>query len=159
MTYMNKYTVRKLVFILVLVILIASPFGYIEYRSLTTTDPFILIARELEGFEKGGIDILNVIEDKDVDRGLVIVAYIEDYPNWSVRQDQQNFNRAVLQAIGVHEFNAVTVFIGWDFPPEIYKIQGVWVCPELRRGACEWEMVPGITLRREFIVWPGIGKP
>ena len=154
-----KYTIRKLVFLLLLTSIVLAPFAYTEYQSLTTDDPLILIARELEDFEKGGIDVLNVLEDEEIQGGLIIVVYIEDYPDWTVRQDQQNFNRAILQAIGKRGFEAVVTFIGWDFPPPIYKIQGTWICPELRRSACEWDIVPGITLKQEFVIWPGIGNP
>lgn len=156
---MSKYTARKLVFILVLATLIATPFGIQAYLSATTTDPYILMAREIEQFEKGGVDVLNVEENRDVGDGVIILAYIESYPEWSLRQDQLNFNQHILRVIARYDFESASILIGWDFPPEDFRIQGAWVCEELRRGSCTWEKVASVIVRSEFIQWPGIGKP
>lgn len=157
-----KYTLRRLGFLLILALLIASPFTIQAYQSATTTDPYILIAREIEGFEKGGVDVLSVEENTEVEDGVLIVTYIEDYPNWSLRRDQENFKSLVLQAISKKDFSAAVVAIGWDFPPippEAYRVQGIWVCGELRRNSCTWEQVPSTQLLPQYTVWAGIGKP
>ena len=154
-----KYTLRKLLFLLVIVLMVAAPFAVVEYRSLTTDDPYILIAREIEHFVKGGVDVLNVTDNVSRADGIVIIVYIPEYPDWNVRKDHVNFNQAVLQAIAKYEFTSVVIFIGWDFPPDNYRVQGSYACPEMRRQSCEWEQVPSIELRDDFIRWPGIGKP
>ncbi|MEK0324771.1 MAG: hypothetical protein QQN63_03625, partial [Nitrosopumilus sp.] len=61
-----KYKIRKLVFILVLLALLASPFAIAEYRSQNTNDPFILMARDIErGFQSGEVDILAIFPFPD----------------------------------------------------------------------------------------------
>ncbi len=154
-----KYTLRKLLFLLAIVLMVAAPFAVAEYRSLTTDDPYILIAREVENYVKGGVDVLNVLDNIERKDGILIIVYIPDYPSWSVRQDHVNFNQALLQAIGRYEFTSVVVFIGWDFPVDNFRVQGTYACPEMRRQSCVWAQVPSVELRDEFIRWPGIGKP
>ena len=154
-----KYTIRKILFVLALVSIVGAPFAYAKYQSITTTDPYILIARELEGYNKGGVDVLNVSDNPDRPKGIRMIIFIPDYPDWSFRKDQQNFNQLALQAIGRYDFTAVVMFIGWDFKPDNFKIQGSWTCPEMRRQSCEWLAVPGIGIGKEFILWPGIGRP
>ena len=154
-----KYTIRKLLFLLVLGAMVATPFAYTEYKSLTTTDPFILMARDIRQFRKGGINVLTVQENPGLADGITTVLYIRDYPDWSVRQDHPNFNQHVLQAIAKYDYTGVVMAIGWDFPPDQFRVQGAWVCEELRRSSCTYESVPSIILKPEFIQWPKEGKP
>lgn len=154
-----KYTIRKLLFLLALVSIVGAPFAYTEYKSITTTDPYILIAREMESYSKGGVDVLNVSDNPDRSDGIRMILFIQDYPDWSFRKDQQNLNQLALQAIGRYNFTSVVMFIGWDFKPNNYKVQGSWNCPEMRRQSCEWKAIPGIAIAEEFITWPGIGRP
>ncbi len=154
-----KYTIRKLLFLLAIALMVAAPFAVAKYRSLTTDDPYILIARELEGYSRGGIDVLNVLDNSERKDGILIVVYIPDYPEWTVRQDHVNFNQAILQAIGRYQFTSVVVFIGWDFPTDNFKVQGSYACPEMRRQSCTWTQVASVELRDKFVKWPGIGKP
>ncbi len=154
-----KYTLRKLAFLVVLAALIASPFAVQAYKSATTTDPYILMAREIEGFEKGGVDVLGIEDHQSIPGRIVLVSYIEDYSNWSVRQDQHNFTGAVLRAIARYDFESVLILIGWDFPPPDFRVQGLWSCEELRRTSCVWEIVPSVVVQEKYILWPGIGNP
>ena len=154
-----KYTIRKLGFLLALVLMTAAPFMYQEYRSLTTTDPYILMARDIERFEKGGVDVLTIQENPELKNGITTVVYIKNYSEWSIRQDIPNFNRHVLRAIAKYSYTAAVIAVGWDFLPEDFRVQGVWICPELRRGSCEWEKVPSVQLDQKFVKWPGIGNP
>ena len=154
-----KYTIRKLLFLLSLVSIVGAPFAYAEYQSITTVDPYILIAREVENYVKGGVDVLNVSDNPDRPDGIRMILYIQDFPNWSLRKDQQNLNQLAIQAVGRYDFTSVAMFIGWDFEPDNFKVQGSWICPEPRRQSCEWLTVPGIAVGKEFIIWPGIGNP
>ncbi len=156
---MNKFLIRKLLFVTSLALLVYAPFGVADYKSRTTTDPYILMAREIEAFPKGGVDVLYVVDNDAVTNGILVVAYIEDYPDWSLRQDQPNFKRHVIQAVARYDFESVLILIGWDFPPEDFRVQGLFRCMELRRSSCEWEQVPSIRVRPDFVKWPGIGKP
>jgi len=154
-----KFVIRKLLFLLAIVSMGAAPFVYVEYKSLTTKDPFILMARDIEDFRKGEVDVLTVQENPELRDGITTVVYIKNYPEWSVRQDIPNFNRHVLRAIAKYNYTAAVIAVGWDFLPKDFRVQGVWICPELRRGSCEWEKVPSVQLNQEFIQWPGIGNP
>ncbi len=157
---MNKYIARKLVFILVLVALIAAPFGIQAHQSANTTDPFILMARYIERLSSpGGVDVLNIIEDGPRGTQLLIMTYIEDFPNWSVRQDQENFKRDVVAMVSDYGYETVIVFLGWDYPPPAFRVQGSWNCQELRAGSCEWEVQPSVVIGAQHIKWQGIGKP
>ena len=156
---MDKYLIRKLVFILLIVAIIASPFAYLEYKSQTTTDPYILMAREIEDFELGGVDVLALKDHPNIPNGLTLLTYIEDFPNWTVRKDQENFKRHVTDIVRDYDYDAVVIIVGWDYPPKQFRAQGAWVCLELRASACEWDFIPGQTVPQEFITWPGIGKP
>ncbi len=154
-----KYTIRKLLFLLSLVSIVATPFLVAEYRSLTTTDPFILIARDIENYDRGEVDVLYVVQNESDKTGIVLLAYIPNYPEWTERQGLPNFNQAVIRAIARQNFESVIIFIGWDFPPSEFRVQGTWSCPEMRRLACEWEKVPSVVVSEDFITWPGIGNP
>lgn len=154
-----KFLIRKLVFLGVLVSLVMAPFLISEYKSIHTTDPYILIAREVEAFELGGVDVLFVRDKPNDATGVEIFAYMPDYPDWSLRKDRVNFERHVLQAIIPYGFTKVIVVMGWDFPPEVMMIQGLIICEELRQLSCTWNPVPSVRLGDEFIQWPGIGNP
>ncbi len=159
-----KYTLRKLGFLVVLAALIATPFAVQKYKSLTTTDPYILMAREIESFERSDVDVLFIEKNPnpEFENRVAVFTYIEEYPSWSVRKDQVNFNQFVLQTIAKRDFEAVDIIIGWDFPPNppsAYRVQGLWTCPELRRSSCVWEQVPSIQLKSAYTVWAGMGKP
>jgi hypothetical protein len=153
-----KFKIRKLIFLVVLFALVAAPFAYTEYRSSTTTDPYILVARELERGTPG-VDVLGAEDHPNLNGLMTIVFYIKDFPDWSVRQDQPNFQRAVLQAVARQDYTGALIIIGWDFPPPDYRVQGLWLCPELRRLSCEWEMVLGRQIPDKYMQWPGIGNP
>ena len=147
-------------FLVVLVALAASPCLVAEYKSLNTTDPYILIAREVEAFELGGVDVLFVRGRPEKDpTGVEIFAYMPDYSEWSVRKDRVNFERHILRVISRYGFESVTVVMGWDFPPEEMRVQGIIVCEELRQLSCTWSPVPSVSLEDEFLQWPGIGNP
>ncbi len=154
-----KYTIRKLGFIVVLAALVASPFLVQAYESATTTDPFILMAREIEGFETGGVDVINLKDDPNVPNAITMLVNIEDFPNWSVRKDQHNFKNHVIRTIDRYDYEAVSIFLGWDWPAEDFHIQAVIVCPELRVSSCEWTYVPSTKVEPRYIEWPGIGNP
>ncbi len=157
---MNKFLIRKLLFVASLALLVYAPFGVADYKSRTTTDPYILMAREIEAFPKGGVDVLYVGDNDGAKNSILVVTYIEDYPDWSLRQDQPNFKRHVIQTVARYDFESVLILIGWDFPPDRdFRVQGLFSCMELRRSSCEWEQVPSIKLKDQYIKWPGIGKP
>ena len=138
-------------FLVVLVALAASPFLVAEYKSLNTTDPYILIAREVEAFELGGVDVLFVRGRPEKNpTGVEIFAYMPDYSEWSVRKDRVNFERHILRVISRYGFESVTV---------VMRVQGLIVCEELRQLSCTWSPVPSISLEDEFLQWPGIGNP
>ncbi len=153
-----KFRIRKLIFLVILFSLVATPFAITEYQSRTTTDPYILVARELERGTKG-VDVLGAEDHPNHGGVMTIIMYIKDFPDWSLRQDQPNFQRAVLQAIAKHGYIGALIVVGWDFPPPNYRVQGLWLCPELRRLSCEWELVPAAEVPDKFMQWPGIGNP
>ncbi|HDZ14770.1 MAG TPA: hypothetical protein ENH60_07710, partial [Pricia sp.] len=77
-----KYTIRKLLFLLVIVAMVASPFAVQKYNSMTTIDPYILMAREIEAFPSGGVDVLIVEDVEDVpsvENGVGVSLVIEEY--------------------------------------------------------------------------------
>ena len=153
-----KFRIRKLIFLVVLLSLVAAPIAYTEYQSLTTTDPYILVARELERGTPG-VDVLAAEDHPDRQGVMTVIVYIEDYPKWTLRQGQPSFNRAVLQAVARQGYEGALIVIGWDFPPPNDRVQGLWTCPELRQLACEWETIPGQVIPDKFMMWPGIGNP
>ncbi len=153
-----KYTLRKLVFLGVLAALVASPFIVAEYRSQTTTDPYILLAREIEAFEKD-VDVLNIIDHPQMPNGVSIITYIPEFATWSVRQDQENFKRWFTDAVRSAEWDQASLFISWDYPPSNLKIQGGWVCEELRADFCKWTYIPSQPVHPDYVIWPGIGNP
>ncbi len=159
-----KYTIRKLVFLLVLSALIATPFGIQEYRSLITTDQYILMAREIEAFPPGGVDVLIVEDVEDVpsvENGVGVSLVIEQYPHWSERI-LENFNRQVMDAVRVYEYDEVVMLIGqWDVPADTVLVDWRITCTNirvLRPDMCEAILLSG-TLPPSFLKWPGIGNP
>jgi len=153
-----KYRIRKLIFLLVLASMVLIPMAYAEYESINTTDPFILIAREVEAYKKS-VDVLGVEEHKQIRGRAVIFAHIPDFPDWSIRVEQENFKVAVIRAASRYGFDSVVIIIGWDFPPPDFRVQGVWECEELRRSSCVWIKIPSVVLDENFRPWPGIGNP
>lgn len=154
-----KYTLRKLAFLVILATLVASPFGIAEYKSLTTTDPYILMAREIERYPIGGIDVLYVADNPRIPDSLSILVFIPEYSKWSERKDVSNFKRDVLGTIANYGYKAVGILVGWDFPPPRFRAQGLISCLELRKSSCIWEPIPSIEVDPEYVKWPGIGKP
>ena len=157
----TKYTIRKLGFVLILVALIVSPFGVQEYKSKTTTDPYILIAREIESFSSGDVDVLNVEDSPTVEESVAVFIFIDDYSRWSSRIIE-NFNRHVTEIVRDYEYDEVVMIIGWGAPVEQMLIQRVIKCTNLRvlrSDMCGTEVVPGSRLSSEFIKWRGIGEP
>lgn len=153
-----KYRIRKLIFLAVLAAMAMAPFAYTEYESRTTTDPFILVAREVEGFGKG-VDVLGAEAHRNIPNRLVLFMYIETFPEWDPRKDYPNFKVAVIQAAARYDFDSVLILIGWDFPPAVFRVQGLWQCEDLRRSSCVWQQVPSVVLTERFRPWPGIGNP
>ncbi len=158
-----KYTLRKLAFLLVLAVLVASPFAVQKYNSVTTTDPYILMARKIEAFPSGGVDVLFVQDDEreQIVDGVVVFLSIDDWFRWSERI-VENFNRHVMNAVIPYEYEMVTMVIGWDAPADTTLIQREVTCTNirvLRVDMCETVTVPGVRLPSNFIRWPGIGKP
>lgn len=158
-----KYTLRKLGFIVVLAALVASPFIVQKYNSLTTTDPYILMAREVEAFSEGDADVLLVQDDgrPQIVDGVIVILHIDDYFRWSDRIIE-NFNRHVMNAVRPHEYETLLIAIGWGAPADTTLIQREVTCTNIRvqrPDMCETTTVPGMRLPPNLIQWPGIGNP
>ncbi len=158
-----KYTIRKLGFLLVLAALVASPFAVQTYNSLTTIDPYILMAREVESFSEGAVDVLLVQDDgrPEIRDGVIVVLSIDDYFRWSERI-VENFNRHVMNAVRPYEYERVLIAIGWGAPADSTLIQREVTCTNIRVSRpdmCSTISVPGMRLPPNLIKWPGIGKP
>lgn len=156
-----KFIVRKLVFVLALALLAASPILIHEYKMSVTTDPFILMAREIEAYEVSGVDVIDVDVPENSPELLRVLVQIEDWPKWSERKDRENFKRLVLQIARENGYESLAIHIGWGYPAKEIRVQGTVFCPELSIHVCEWQYPPGGPMRipEEFIKWPGIGKP
>lgn len=160
---MNKFLIRKLLFVVSLALLVYSPFGIAEYKSRTTTDPYILMARELEAFSLPGVDAIWVWDNPGVKNGLAMLVNIAPYPEWTSNQ-RENFTRYALEVTrgddrGASEWVALELALGWDYPAESIRVQMVIICTDLRASSCYSQNVPGMTVIPQFIKWPGIGKP
>lgn len=153
------YTLRKLGLILILVLAISAPWIVAEVKSRTTTDPFILMAREIEQYPIGNIDVLYLQEHPTKEGGITIVAFLPDYPDWSVRLERENFKRDVISTIMRYGYNSVGIIFGWDYPPPDFRVQGIISCLEPRASLCTYDPVPAQPIAPEFIPWPGIGNP
>jgi len=156
---MNKYIIRKLVFIVTLGLLVYAPFGIAAYRSATTQDPYVLMAREIESLPIGGIDVLAVDGHKTNSDMVIIVIFVPEYPNWSERKDVENFKRDVIRIALDSDYSSVLILLGWDYPPPDYRVQGTILCEEPRADLCAWEYASGVSLNEQYTRWPGIGKP
>ncbi len=159
----HKYTIRKLGLLLVLAALVFTPFGMAAYKSATTQDPYILMARDIEGFSGGAVDVLLVQDDlrPQIVDGAVVVVAIDDYFRWSERI-VENFNRHVMNAVITYEYEEVLMAIGWGAPADSTLIQREVTCTNIRVNRpdmCVTVTVPGVRLPANFIKWPGIGKP
>lgn len=157
---MNKYTIRKLVFILILMGLIAAPFGIQEYKSMTTTDPYILMARKIEAFSEGDVDVVDVEDHPSLD-SLLVITNILDYSTWSDRI-KENFQRHVMFIVRDYDYDNVVIAIGWGAPAETVLLQREFICTNLRvtrADACSEIVFPGVPLLPQYNKWPGIGKP
>jgi hypothetical protein len=142
----------------ILVALALAPFGIAAYRSANTTNPYILLAREIEAFSPGDVDVIYVFELPDDVRTLAVVAHIEKYPEWKDKK-RENFKRFILQLARDEDYyTSLHIVLGWNYTPETMHIQGIIVCGELKVASCKWEQV-NVPLSPEFIKWPGIGKP
>lgn len=157
-----KYTIRKLGFLLVLAALIASPFAVQVYKSATTTDPYILMARAIEGFEKGSVDVVTVEDHFDLVDHLVVVANIPDYDRqWSDRV-KENFERHVVALARDNDYGNLFIVIGWGTPVETMLTQLQFLCTNLsvnREDMCVKTDLGGAKTPKQYIKWPGIGNP
>ena len=152
-----KYTIRKLAMLLVVGLLIASPALYSAYERATTKDPFILIAREIEAYPTPGVDVINVVVAPNDINELVVLLWIPDMPNWSTTENE-NLKRYILQVIRGTRYNKVAIGVGWNYTIKTMRIDGIWVCSELKTASCEWS-TSTVRVSDEFLVWPGIGRP
>ncbi len=151
-----KYTLRKLAMLLVVGLLIASPALYSAYERATTTDPFILIAREIEAYP-APVDVINVVVAPNDINELIVLLWIPDMPNWAATENE-NLKRYILQVIRGTKYTKVAIGIGWNYTIKTMRIDGIWICPELKTASCEWN-TSTIKILDEFMVWPGIGRP
>ncbi len=160
---MNKYTARKLVFVGIVILLVFSPFvvprGMVMWEEIQNPDPFKAMARYIESFEKGGVDVLTVFDIPDSDKGLAVLTYIEDYSDTWTSKDKENFTRWNLNVVRENGYERLELAIGWDYPPPNMRMQGVVVCPEPRAAACLDLQRVNIVVRPEFLEWFGIGNP
>ncbi len=160
---MNKYLIRKLLFVASLALLAYSPFGIAEYKSRTTTDPYILMARAIEAFDLPGVDAIKVWDNPGVQDGLAVLVNIDPYPDWTSNQ-RENFTRYVLEVTrgddrGESPFIALELAIGWDYPSDAVRVQLIIICTDLRASSCNAQKIPGMVVDKRHIEWPGIGKP
>ncbi len=154
-----KYTIRELGFLVFLALLIASPLIKMEYDKRTTTDPFILMAREIEDFLSGEVDVITVEEDQNLPNTLTVIVFIEEYPKWS-QTAVENFKRYVLQVTREHDYDSLLIVYGWNYSAKKYRVQGTHLCLELKTKSCVWQsVIPGVPIETDFIKWPGIGNP
>ncbi len=155
----HKYTIRKLGFIVFLAVLVYSPFGVAEYKSRTTTDPFILMAREIERQPIGNIDVLYLQEHPTREGAITLVAFLPDYPDWNDRLERENFKRDVISTVMGYGYNQVGITIGWDYPPPDFQVQGLIACEEPRASLCKYSPIPAQRVDPKYVVWAGIGNP
>jgi len=156
-----KYLFRKLGFVAILGMLIASPFAVARYNSLTTRDPYILMARQIEAFEEGGVDVVTTEDHPNIENGLTVIVNIPDYSKWSERI-KENFLRLVMDTARDYDYDDLVIVIGWGAPVETMLIQRAIKCVNLtvvRANACSEEVVQGAKIPSKYIKWPGIGKP
>lgn len=159
---MNKYLIRKVLFVAALGLAIYAPIGVTAYQSRNTTDPYIIMARDIERWDKG-IDVLKVWDNPGVLDGLAILVNIAPYPEWP-SNTRENFTRYLLEVTrggdrGESEWTALEVAIGWDYPSEAVRVQMVIICTDLRATSCTSEQVAGFIVHPDLIDWPGIGNP
>ena len=160
---MSKYTVRKLLVFLSLILIAFTPTAIAEHKSLTTQGPYILMAREMEAFSSDGVDVIKVWDNPGVQDGLAVLVNIDPYPEWTVNT-RENFTRYMLEVTrgsdrGDRRWTALEIAIGWDYPSEAVRVQLVIICTDLRSSSCHSEKVPGMVVAKEHIIWPGIGNP
>jgi len=156
-----KFLIRKISFVLVLAILVTTPFAVVRYKSLTTTDPYILMARQIEAFDEGDVDVVTTEDHPNLDNGLTVIVNIPDYTKWSERI-KENFLRLVMDTARAYNYDDLVIVIGWGAPVETMLIQRAIKCVNLtvvRANACSEEAVPGAKIPSEYIKWPGIGNP
>lgn len=160
---MNKYLVRKLLFVIALGLAIYAPIGVTAYQSRNTKDPYILMAREIERWEKK-IDVVNVFDNTGVLDGLAVIVNIDPYPEWTPKV-RENFTRHVLAVVrgGIRgegrEWVALELALGWDYPSREIRVQMLIICTDLRASSCTSQKVAGFVIPPSFIKWPGIGNP
>ncbi len=160
---MNKFLIRKLLFVVSLALLAYAPFGVAAYQSRNTKDPYILMARAMEAFDPPGVDVIKVWDNPGVQDGLAVLVNIHPYPEWTPNT-RENFTRHVLEVTrgddrGESRWIALELAIGWDYPSEAIRVQLVIICTDLRASSCHSEKVPGMVVSPIHIDWPGIGKP
>ncbi len=154
----HKYTLRKLGLLVVLATLAYSPFAVAAYRKATTKDPYILMARAIEAYEVPGVDVVRVWELPGVENGLAVLTNIEPYPEWTENQ-RENFKRHTLGVARDNDYSALEIAIGWDYPSKSMRVQGVFICTDLRVTSCIYRSIPGALVGPEHLKWPGIGNP
>lgn len=154
-----KYTLRKLGLVVFLALLVASPFLKVEYDRRTTTDPYILMAREIENWRLGEVDVIKMFSPGPSD-GVLTLVFIENFPTWS-DNDRENFKRAVLHIVRENgTFKTMVIAMGWNYTPKTMRIQGIYACDELRAGSCTYDSVfPSIPVKPEDLMWVKIGRP
>lgn len=157
-----KYTLRKLGFLLVLAALIASPFAVQAYKSATTTDPYILMAREVEAFSSNEIDVINVDDHSGLENTVrVLVITIDDYSKWPERI-QENFRRHVMETVREYGYENLHLFLARKFPSKEIVIYQMLTCTNLRvmrAEMCVADTSVMELLLPQYIKWPGIGNP
>ena len=151
-----KFFLRKIGFLLVLGLLAATPWIIAEVERATTTNPHILMAREIATFPIS-VNVLNVFLRPESSDHLVVLLHIPKYPDWTGK-DRENLKRFILQIVRGSRYTKIDIAIGWDYTAETMRAQGAWKCSELSTTSCEW-LKPNAVIKPEFIKWPKEGRP
>ncbi len=152
-----KFFLRKIAFLLLLGAAVATPWIIAEVERRTTSDPHILMAREIQQFPIPGVNVLNMFQNTNDLNHVITILHIPRYPDWTGK-DRENLKRFILQIVRGTEYRTVDIVIGWDYNVEAMRAQGIWKCAELSTNSCEWE-ITNVSIKQEFIKWPKEGRP
>ncbi len=110
---MNKYKVRKLLTVLVIVSLILGPIIFIKVEKAIEIMPMIKIARTLEAYESN-LDVVNVITSNKEPTKVLIVVLLDNQSYWS--QSSKIWTNLIAFTFKIIKENGYESFIiisGW----------------------------------------------
>ena len=151
---MNKYKVRKLLTLLVILSIILGPIAFFKIEESIRIRPWVKMARAIEEYDSH-IDVINILPAPDDPSWLDIIIQLDTKEYWTTLK-WTSMVQHMLSLVNDSGYDKMHIYGGWEDGMVEFKI----ICEELRFDFCTPIMInPPQMVTLEFSPWIGKGKP